>query len=322
MKPKLKSNKFIVTILILICFIFILSPKTYSNSCLNGISVWALNVLPTLLPFFILTRLVVNLSNPKPNKMDKFFKKIYHTNNSSCVYFLSILSGYPMGAKLICNMYELGRIGKDDAKKMISFCSVSGPMFVVGTVGVAFLFSFKAGIIILIANIIASLLNGLIYRGKQNESVKFEYIDKPSNENLIYNCVYDSLISILMVGAFIVFSFLIIDVLNNLHVISGISKFICFCFNCPSKQSVVQSVFKGIVEITRGCLDLGKTSISLSLKTIIASGLVAFGGFSVMLQSIGFLNKLKISVKTMFVQKLSQAIISIIVSIPLALIFC
>lgn len=274
--------------------------------------------MPTLLPFFILTRLIVNLSGTRPNKMDKFFKKIYHTNNSASVYFLSILSGYPMGAKLICNMYELGRIDKTDAKKMLSFCSVSGPMFIVGTVGVGFLFSFKAGLIILIANILASLLNGLIYRGKAGENIKFDYSPQ-KNENLLYDCVYDAMISVLMVGAFIVLSFLIIEVLINLKILPGLSNLISNLFNLDS--DVVMSVLKGTIEITRGTLDLGKTGVSLSAKTIIASGLVAFGGFSVMMQSVGFLSKLKIPLKTMILQKFTQAVLCILISIPLAIIF-
>ncbi len=225
-----------------------------------------------------------------------------------------------MGAKLICNSYELGRINKTDAKKMLSFCSISGPMFIVGTVGVGFLLSFKAGLIILISNILASLLNGLLYKGKQSENIEFSSKPANSSENLLYDCVYDSLISVLMVGAFIVFSFLIIEVLNNLHIISALSKLICFCFNCVDKQDVVCSVIKGIIEITRGCLDLGKTSINLQTKTIIASGLVAFGGISVIMQSIGFINKLKISVKSIIMQKISQAILCVLISIPLCLI--
>lgn len=318
MIKKLKSNKITVLALIFVCFIFVLNPKTYANSCLNAISVWGLNVLPTLLPFFILTRLIINLTSAKPNKLDRLFKKVYHTNNSSTVFFLSTLSGYPMGAKLICNMYEMKRINLTDAKKMISYCSVSGPMFIVGTVGVSFLLSFKAGIIILIANILASMLNGLIYRGKQGEDVKFDY-SATKNDNILYDCVYDALISVLMVGAFIVFSFLIIDLLANLNILTGLANCICKIFNV--NKEVVTSVLKGGLEITRGILDLGKTGISLKLKTIIASGLVGFGGFSVMLQSVGFLNKLHLPIKTMLLQKTTQAVLCVCVVIPLACVF-
>lgn len=319
MKVKRKSNKIILLILILVCVIFVFSPKIYANCCLNALSVWAVNVLPTLLPFFILTRLIVSLADARPNVMDKFFFKVYHTNNSASVYFLSVLSGYPMGAKLICNMFELNRIGREDAKKMLSFCSISGPMFIVGTVGVGFLLSFKAGLVILAANIIASLLNGLIYRGKKPKEIEFEYQPKNHNGNLLYDCVYDAMISVLMVGAFIVLSFLIIEVLINLNILTAISRTIASVLRVDGE--VVLSVLKGTIEITRGTLDLGKTSISLAAKTVIASGLIGFGGISVMMQSVGFLSKLNLPVRTMILQKTTQAVLCLLATIPLALIF-
>ncbi len=316
MIKKLKSNKLIVVLLLIVCAIFLFSPKTYANSCLNAISVWAFNVLPTLLPFFILTRLIVNLSSPKPNKMDKFFKKIYHTSNSSTIYFLSIISGYPMGAKLICNLFEMKRITKNEAKRMLSFCSVSGPMFIIGTVGISFLCSFKAGVIVLISNILASLVNGLIYRGKAEKELDFSCSAEPTNANLLYDCVYDSLISVLMVGGFIVMSFLFIDILENLKITTFFANLISMKTNLNA--DVIRSIFKGGIEITRGVLDLGKTTISLRAKTIIASGLVGFGGVSVLMQSQSFLSRLKLSAKTMLLQKFSQAILCVAFAIPLA----
>ena len=197
-----KSNKFLSLLLIIMCIILMFNPMIYAKSCLDGISVWAFKVLPLLFPFFIFTRLIVNLSTPKENIMDKLFSKVYHTPTGSfSTFFLATLSGYPMGAKLIYTMHENKQINSADAKKMLSFCSVSGPMFMLGTVGIAILNSFRAGMIILISNILASLINGLIYRGKKElQQKKVEYVAK-TNDNILSYSVYNSLISILMVGA-------------------------------------------------------------------------------------------------------------------------
>ncbi len=257
----------------------------------------------------------------KENIMDKFFNKLYHTPSPSfMIYFLSTLSGYPMGAKLICSIYDDGVIDKNDAKRMLSFCSVSGPMFIIGTVGVGFLHSYQAGLVILIANIIASLINGLIYRGKKCEKKNPVYNPHRSND-ILSNSVYDSLISILMVGAYIVLSFLLIDVLNNLNIISGISTAISSVFNINGGQNIVETVLTGMIEMTRGILNLSGISCPLALKTIIASGLIGFGGVSIFLQSISFLSKLHLPIKNMILQKTTQAILCILITIPLALVF-
>ena len=317
----LKSNKIIILLILFVCIIFILNPELYSKSCLNAISVWTLKVLPVLFPFFVFTRIIVNLSEFKTNKMDKFFNNIYRVPKFGFkIFLLSVISGYPMGAKLICTLNEQGIIQKKEAEKMMSFCSVSGPMFIIGTVGVNIFLSYKAGLIILVANIIAALINGLIYRKDKYVEKEVSYSGK-KNDNILSSSVYDATLSILMVCAYIVISFLIIDVLINSHVIDNLSNAICTIFNCPQNFDTIKSSIIGIFEITRGIIELNNVNISLILKTIIASGLIGFGGISILLQSLSFLNQLKISTKTIVKQKITQALLCLIISIPLAIIF-
>jgi len=311
-----KSNKFIPTLLIILCFFLIFNPKTCSNSCLNAISVWAINVFPVMFPFFILTRLIVQLSNNKQNFLDKFFSKTYKAPSGSLsIFFLSALSGYPMGAKLICNIYDQGRINTQQAKHMLSFCSVSGPMFMLGTVGIGILKSYKSGLIILISNIIAALINGFIFRNKEQSLTNISYNHKQP-DNILSSTIYDSIVSILMVGGYIILSFLIIDTLKTLQIIPFISNSISNIFK-GLNPDIIESILNGIIEITRGIIDISNCSTPLHIKTIISSGLIGFGGLSIMLQSCAFLRTLKLSFKTILIQKITQSILSIIVTIIL-----
>ena len=210
-------------------------------------------------------------------------------------------------------MYNDGLINTNDAKKMLSFTSISGPMFMIGTVGVAVLGSFRAGLVIMISNILAGLINGLLYRNapshKNAASIKIQ-----NSTNSLSDIIYDSMISILMVGAYIVISFLIIEVLHTTKILDTISGVLSFIID----KDVVCSILTGIIEITRGAIDISNTNISIICKTIISSTLIAFGGVSIILQSLSFLKNLNIPTKTMLRQKFTQAIIALIISIPLA----
>ena len=384
---KNSKNKIITIIILAICFVFILNPSVYSKSCLNAISVWALNVLPMLLPFFIFTRIIVSICPPKKSVLDKPFKKFYNTPNGSfLIFFLSVISGYPMGAKLISNMYENKYIDNDDALSTLSFCSISGPMFMIGTVGVSIFHSYKAGLIIMIANLLASIFNGLIFRKRikskqiynkkednnflkgsnlqiknvdlalnreknlnktdkikdlniekdriENRFIKEKLEDKTDeykekkieqnsdnkneNSNVLADSVYDSLNSILIVGVYIMLSFLIIDLLKNIGFISNVASAICGVFNVTDKQNVVESVLSGLVEITRGNIDLATTNISLQAKTIISSGLIGFGGISVLMQSSAFIKNLNLPLNSIVTQKVCQGLLSTLFAIPLS----
>ena len=61
--------------------------------------------------------------------------------------FVSYINGKE--AKLTTEFYEMGLINKPDAQKIMSFCSTSGPMFIIGTVGVGFFANEFLGIMLI-----------------------------------------------------------------------------------------------------------------------------------------------------------------------------
>lgn len=312
-----KANKLICLFLIFTIVFLLFSPTILINSSLNAVSLWANKIFPVLFPMFVLTRIIISLTEDKPNYLSKTFSKIYNTPSCSLsIFLLSVLSGYPMGAKLIQTRLNKGDINSKDALNMLSFSSISGPAFMIGSIGLGTLFSLKAGIIITISNILGTTINGLIFRSKTK--VNHSSISSLSPQTLkIGDIVSDSLHSILMVAAFMVICFLLIDILENAHVFSLIGQAINYIFRIDT--DVTSSILKGIFEITRGTTDLANTSISLKAKTIIASGLIAFGGFSVMLQTIEMFNTPSITLAKLLTQKLSQSIVTIIIC---ALIVC
>ena len=91
------------------------------KSCLKGLNIWFFNVLPALFPFFIATKLLILLDVGNIPIVDKFTKKLFKTNNAGKIFCLSLLSGYPVGAKLVCDAHKNGQIDTISAKKMLSF---------------------------------------------------------------------------------------------------------------------------------------------------------------------------------------------------------
>lgn len=314
------SKRFVILLILFVCFIFACSPKVYIQSFLNALTVWAVNVLPVLFPFFVFTNIIVMLSDFKPNKIDKVFSKIYKTpNGASSIYFLSVLSGYPVGAKLVSGYYFKGSINKQQAENMLSFCSVSGPMFMLGTVGVCIFGSKKFGLIILCSNIIASLINGLFYCKKNSSKDTVPSHEK--SDNILSKSVYESMINILLVGAYICLSFLLIDMLQNLGILKFISNTICRVTNNRVTRDIVESLLVGIIEITRGCLNLSLSNLPINLSVVLCSGIIGFGGLSVFMQSAHFFDKMQIKKSLIFRQKISQGFFATLISIILSLVF-
>ncbi len=311
---KLKS-KTILTIILLFCItLFIINPTSCMQATLKGSKVWLLNVVPALLPFFILTRIITSLNQTSIRPLDRFTSKFFRTNNSGLIYFLSLLSGYPVGAKMISSYYESGNVDKATATKMFSFCSTSGPMFIVGTIGIGVFKNVTVGYILLISHVLGSFINGIVYRGKLSTQNQFKATISKTSLNDI---MYDSIISILLVGGYIIFSSVIIELLNITNILPCfaylISKIHCFDYD------VVLSFLCGIIEITNGLIMLGSASISVPLQIVLSSILIAFSGVCIMLQSCAFLNKIGIKKSVIIKQKITQALITGAISVIMLL---
>ena len=290
---------------ILLLFCMLKNPAKYISVSLDGISAWAFNVLPAVLPFMFFTRILSSLEETR--KLSQPFSKIsnflFKTPPISLpTFFLAILSGYPVGSKLVADLYMQGKISRNDAFKMSSFCSTSGPMFIVGAVGVGMFHSAKIGHILLVSHILGAILCGVCFRLfklKKDETLPPQNDQKTQFD--LSEIVLNSTLSILMVGCIICVFFIIIEALSP--VFSLLPKPLNF-------------FLQGLVEITKGSISLSSFS-NIKLATILTSFVISFGGFSTLLQSLSMLSKLKMPLSIFALQKTMHGVFSCIVTILL-----
>lgn len=323
----MKKQQYFLSFLILALIgLFVIDPKNNIDATLNGIIVWGTSLLPALFPFFFFTKILTELGFVE--KISKYLapitNKLYNTPGvSAYVYVMSILSGYPVGAKITSDLYENKLITYGQACRITSFTSTSGPLFIIGTVGIGMFFNKYIGLAILISHFVGALINGLLYRNyhlkkeKQN-NVVFN-LNTTSKENILEAAMYNSIKSILIIGGYIALFFMIITMLNNFNLLSSInfllSNLLSF-FKIP--PSIAPSITNAIIEITRGCLDLSLLTTNPKISSVVASFIISFGGFSTHMQALTFLRKFKINVRFYLLQKITHAIIA--TSICLALV--
>ncbi|MBQ8845158.1 MAG: hypothetical protein IJ008_03990 [Clostridia bacterium] len=302
-KKNKKINYFLTFLILLIILNMVIFPKKYINSCFNGISAWALNVLPSVLPFMFFTKLLfeLNVIENFSKKYSNFTKKIYNTPPESFfVFLMSIISGYPVGAKMTADLYQSGKIKKSDAYKMTSFCSTSGPMFIIGAVGIGMISNVMCGYIIFLSHILGAIFNGFLYR---KIKIKNDCFIKNNHQNIsikqtidISEIVINSSLSIISVGTIIAIFFIIIEFF---------SSFFAFL---PQKIGIF---LVGLIEITKGCIDIS-TNFSLTFATVFCSFIISFGGISTILQSLTMLSKLDMPISLFILQKFTHALFALI----------
>lgn len=298
-----------------IMFLIIANPAVFSASTISGIKLFFYSVLPGLFPFMFLTKLLTELGTvfKVSQKLNKVSNKLFGTPGVSLYCFLmSILSGYPIGAKIISDLYQKNLINEKDAKKMSIFCTTSGPIFVIGAVGVGMLKSFKLGAIIYISHILSSVICGLVYnifsRKKQNTTATFT----PTitiNTNIFSTCLNDTISSLFMVGGYITIFYLLSEVLDVLGIINFLSQVLSNIFYKLGLKSVnVKGLLYGLIEVTHGIKEIS-SGIYTSIPLI--CGLISFSGTSIIMQSLAFLKQAQIKTHTFIFIKCVQMVLSI-----------
>lgn len=318
---KVKSNYFFILILLILLILIIINPKLNLDNFYYGIKVWGQSVLPALLPFFFITKLLNDLGFSLfiGKYLSPITQKLFHTSGvSGYIYAMSILSGYPVGAKLTSDFYEKGIIDSNEAVRITAFTSTSGPLFIIGTVGVGMFYSTKLGIILLISHYISAIANGLLYRNYKYSKKNCKTFNINVEENILENAMLSSIKSILIIGGYIALFFMIICLLQNYNILSPINYLLCKIF--PKLDSnIFNSICSGVIEITKGSLDISKLGLSFKENAYILSGIIGFGGLSVHMQSYTFIKKTGIPFKIYLLQKLTQSCFAVLITIILLL---
>ena len=322
-KNKIKKTQFFqtiyISILLIAIFLLTITPSLSMNTFYDGIRIWATKVLPSLLPFFILTKLLsyTHFITSFGKYISPLTRRLYGVGGASgYVYLMSIISGYPVGAKLLSDLYQSKSITRKQAYTITSFTSTSGPLFILGTVAVGLFDSINIGIIIIISHYLGALINGIFYRHKDESDV--QALTLSDSTNFLSDSMTNSIISIMTVGGFIalfymmlqiLLSFNFFDPISNLFEVWGISK------------NITTAIICGLVEVTTGAIYLSQISIGTYLIIPILSFLISFGGLSIHAQAYCFLKNFEMKYNIFFFQKLSQAAISTLISIGLMFIF-
>lgn len=325
----LSFHKIIKAILILSIIFLIIAlaifPEKYSKSTYSGVLLWAVAVMPSLLPYFFLTAILTktNCLSKITYNLTPLSKKLFRLKGISFyAFFMSVLSGYPVGSKITSDLYQNGLIGEGEAKRLSLLASTSGPLFIIGAVGANMFFDKRVGFILYIAHVLSAIFTSLIFRNKFEPPTLNDYAHfYEKSDNALYECVYSSVISVLIVGGFVSVFFVISEILSDFYILYPITKLLSLIltpFSASGNEAEALSI--GLIEFTKGAkmlAGLGVTPLTVSLANFI----ITFGGISAIMQSLAFLKNAKVSAKFFILGKFIQAIISFVLCYLICLVF-
>ncbi len=329
----MKANFYVIkikrNILPLIFLIFTMCLLIFSNTNLpavkSGLTLWATSVVPSLFPFFVATEMLMH------TKVIYFFGKFLNkimrplfnvSGEGSFAFIMGIISGYPVGAKIASNFRKNNICSKEECERLLSFTNNSGPLFIIGSVGILMFGSTTIGILLFITHILACISVGIIFRFWKNNCKKNPQNPNFYNENknvsfsnlgeILSNSIISSITTILLIGGFVVIFSCIISILKASGLLHIISTCLSPLFNILNiDTSFISPLISGFLEITNGINAIsGIPCKKLSINLIFTAFLLGFGGISILLQVLSITSKTDLSIKPYIYGKLLQGILA------------
>ena len=296
---------------LLIALLAVLATGKFAYAVEDGLKLWLAVIVPSLFPYFFLTVILSSLkiTGKLSSRLTPLTKRLFNVSGAvGYAYFLSIVSGYPVGAKTVSDLKSGGVLSDTEAVRAAALCSTSCPVFLIGSVGSVMFSSPIFGAILFVVHLLSSLLVGIIFsfykrNDKPTESGSLAFDKKV--DNLFYDGVYDSVISVLVVGGIITLFYLATQILITFNILSPIIKMLTPIFGDFSSGIVL-----GVFECTTGLKEIAGKSAALSLP--VCALITGFGGISVIMQSTASLKKAKIKTAPFLVAKVLQAVISFV----------
>ena len=128
-----KLNRFLFTALALYLIVLMLRhPALSLEYASTGLNLWLTKMVPTLLPFMILSGIMIrmDLTENFVTLMHPMLHRLYGTSkNGSYTIIMGFLCGFPMGARIVGELYETGRLSREESSKLLYFCNNIGPIY-------------------------------------------------------------------------------------------------------------------------------------------------------------------------------------------------
>ena len=331
-KPNIYIIKLKRNFLPIVFLTFTLCLLVFSNSNLpavkSGLSLWANSVVPSLFPFFVATELLMhtNIINILGNILNVYMKPIFNVRGEGAFAFImGIISGYPIGAKIATNFRENNICTKEECERLLSFTNNSGPLFIVGTVGILMFRNTTIGILLFITHLLACITVGFIFRNwkkncnisvtiSKNSSYKSTqpktYASLNNLGEVLAQSITNSISTILLIGGFVVIFSSIISILKASGILNSLTIIISPIFRLLNiNTNFIQGILTGFLEITNGINIISSIACKkLSINIILVAFLLGFGGISVLLQVWSIVSKTDLSIKPYIYGKILHGI--------------
>lgn len=318
-----------------------LYPEEAFASALGGLRVWWDIVFPALLPFFILSEILMGLGvvSMMGVLLEPLMRPLFNVPGvGSFVMAMGLASGYPIGAILTAKLRRQRACTQVEAERLLSFTNTADPLFMFGAVAVGMFADARLGSVLALAHYLSSLTVGFIMRFYRR-STTVTVDNMPSGPLLLRalralprarrqdgrplgqlfgDAVRNSVTSLLNIGGFIILFSVIIRMATIVGLVDLLAAAIAFPLAVIGISSALSpSVVSGFFEITIGTELCASAGAPLLQRVALAGAIIAWSGLSVHGQVASILHDTDIRIGPYVVARFVHAVLAFIYTVLL-----
>ena len=114
------------------CILLFTHPVLAAEGCTAGLTLWYQAVLPSLLPFMIVSGLLIHtgLFHFLNSFYAPLFQRLFRISKEGCyAVLMGFLCGFPMGAKTTADLVRQGHLTREEGTYLLGFCNNVSPAF-------------------------------------------------------------------------------------------------------------------------------------------------------------------------------------------------
>ncbi|MBE5949255.1 MAG: hypothetical protein E7261_09540 [Lachnospiraceae bacterium] len=292
--------------------VFLLNSKLTLEGSANGLVLWLNTVVPTLLPFMILSSVLIGLQGEQ--LLNKLFSPITSklfglSPSGNYVFIIGMFCGYPLGAKTAADLLQEKRLSLKEAQYLMNFCNNISPIFTVSFICNTLLNNKKiipfAILILYGIPIFMAFFTKKYYIQKNNflkpvtKTLK-SACQKEDIITLLDNAIVNSALTSLKLGGYIILFSVFCSLFEHMHIL----------------PETLRTIAVICLEVTTGC------RYCTTSPLLIQSGLIyptlftcaTFGGLSGIAQTSGMINGSGLSLKQYILFRIACSAIVFIIS--------
>lgn len=290
------------------------------RAALSGLRLFLDVVLPSLLPFFLLSDLLMALGvvHFLGECFEPVMRPVFNVPGiGSFVFSMGLAAGYPMDAVLTAKFRRQNLCSRVEGERLLAFTNSADPLFIFGAVAVAMFHDPALGAAIAFGHYLGALVVGVLFRfhGVREDgpgihvptpirrrdrgllaraveaALQAHAQDGRSLVHVLNDAISDSARTLVTIAAFIMLFAVLLRILEVTHGITALDlpvQAVLALFGLPA--ALTHAAVSGIFEIDLGCAAAAAAHAPLAARVVVASAIIAWSGLSVHAQVLSVLS--------------------------------